>query len=66
MRRIKALNTMKIADDWGYLIAVCEDSTVWTRAFPVDDQWHQVDGIMDDDELYIATRETRARVVNAD
>lgn len=54
MRRIKLMTTMNLGKDFGYLVAVCSDDTVWTRAFPVDDDWHQIDEIMDDDEIYIA------------
>ena len=53
MRRIKHLTSMTVGKDFGYLIAVCADDTIWTRAFPVDDEWHQIDEIMDDDEIYL-------------
>jgi hypothetical protein len=53
MRRIKHLSSMTLGKDFGYLIAVCSDDTIWTRAFPVDDDWHQIDEIMDDDEIYM-------------
>jgi hypothetical protein len=66
MRSIKAITTMKVAHGYGYLIATCEDNTVWARAFPVEDEWHQMDGIMDDDEIYMANHVKRQKSVNAD
>jgi len=54
MTKIKSISTMKIAEDWGYLIAVCEDGTAWARAFPVSDKWHEIGDIPDEDDAFIA------------
>jgi hypothetical protein len=64
MRPIKQITTMNLSKEFGYLIAVCSDSTIWTRAFPVDDDWHQIEDIMDDDELYFDNLQNGT--VNAD
>jgi hypothetical protein len=52
MRAIKSITTLKAAEDWGWLIAVCADGTVWKRAFPVQDDWSEIQGVPTDDEIF--------------
>lgn len=50
MKSIKLLTTMTLSDkDYGYLLAVCTDGSVWTRIFPEarGDTWRQIEGIND-------------------
>jgi hypothetical protein len=50
MRNISTLTSMVFTGkDYGYLIAVCEDGTVWSRVFPEarGESWKQIESISD-------------------
>ena len=56
MRPIKSITSMVFADkDYGYLVAVCQDNSVWTRVFPEarGDTWREIEPIPDVEAIAI-------------
>ncbi len=56
MRPIRSLTTMVIGEkDYGYLVAVCNDGSIWTRVFPEarGDTWREIEAIPSHEQVVI-------------